>query len=130
MLSYRLVTTVIHEQPLVSGGRRPPAPALLIVSERLPRADESAGSRRLLALLSLLAPAARIDLWVERDETTGRAALSPSRVAEARARLAAAGVHVLSGGWRSLTDALSGPPYAVALFEFHAVAARYAPFVR
>src|SRR5688572_31521199 len=60
----------------------------------------------------------------------GRAALSPSRVAEARARLAAAGVHVLSGGWRSLTDALSGPPYAVALFEFHAEAARYAPFVR
>jgi len=109
---------------------RSSARRLFVVSERLPRADESAGSRRLLAILTLLAAEADVALWVERDETTGRGALSAERVALARARLAAAGVRVLPAGWRSFTEALAGPAYAVALFEFHAMAARYAAFVR
>jgi len=103
---------------------------VLVVSERLPRPDESAGSRRLLTLLALVARHHPVDLWIERDETTGHGALSRARVAEARTRLATAGVHVLAGGWRPLIDALSGPSYAVALFEFHAMAARYADLVR
>ena len=100
------------------------------MSERLPRADESAGSRRLLALLTLLAPEARIDLWVERDETTGRGALSAERIAAARAALGGVQVHVMSHGWRSLSGALAGAAYDVVLFEFHAMAVRYAGFVR
>lgn len=103
---------------------------ILVISERLPRRDESGGSRRLATVLELLARRHVVDLWVERDETTGRSALAPARVTADRARVAADGVSLMPSTWRALDTTLAGARYDAVLFEFYQMAARYAPVVR
>ncbi len=107
-----------------------PRPRLLAVAERLPRPDESAGSSRFLAILSHLTRLADVDLWVERDETTGRTPLPPARVQADRDRLATCGVRVLPTTWRALREALAAHAYETVLFEVYDMASRYLPVVR
>ena len=118
---------------MTSPGLPPPSssrPRLLAIAERLPRPDESAGSRRFLAILGHLTQLVEVDLWVERDETAGRTPLPAARVAADRDRLAAHGVRVLPTTWTALHDALVADRHETVWFEFHDMAARYLPVVR
>lgn len=117
---------------MTDGARRTSTqrPPVLVVAERLPRPDESSGSARFLAMLSLLARAGDVDLWVERDETAGRTPLPAARVAADRQRLADLGVRVLAHPFRSLLEALATGQHGMVLFEMYDVAARYLPIVR
>ena len=103
---------------------------LLVLAERLPRPDESSGSCRFLAILSHLARRGPVDLWVERDETTGRTALPAARVARDRERLTGLGIQVLPLPFHALRAAIHSHAYDRVLFEMHDVAARYLPTVR
>lgn len=105
-------------------------PRLLAIAECLPRPDVSAGSTRFLAMLAQLARVARVDLWVEHDETQGDTPLSLAMVAADRERLAQLGVRVLPCTWAAYREALSGEPYDTVLFEFYYTAARYLRVVR
>ena len=84
----------------------------------------------MLAILRQLTSLVDVDLWVERDETTGRTPLPPARVQADRDRLATSGVRVLPATWRALDDALDAHAYETVLFEVYDMAARYLPVVR
>lgn len=103
---------------------------LLLISERLPKRDESGGSARLFALLGILARAHRIDLWVERDERFGYGAVTSARLHRAETGLTNLGVRVLPRGWRALVSALKHTTYDEVIFEFFFTAARYGALVR
>lgn len=103
---------------------------LLVIAERLPRPDESSGSRRLLAILTLLARRHEVDLWVDRDETAGRVSIPRAMVVRDQALLTSFGVRVLAQGFTALRAAMASTTYDTALFEFYEMASRYARFVR
>ncbi|MGE3277343.1 MAG: glycosyltransferase [Vicinamibacterales bacterium] len=105
-------------------------PRLLVVSERLPRPDESSGSCRFLTILEHLAAAADVDLWIELDETTGQMPLPPSRVEADRARLTSLGIDVLPCTWTAFRRAVARRQYDIVFFEFYAMAGRYLEVVR
>ncbi len=106
-------------------------PRVLVVTEALPRPDESAGSSRLLAVVTHLALMGRhVDLWVEHDECEGQTPLSPARVERDRRRLEALGVRVLPATWRAFRQAVTRQRYSAVVFEFYHVAARYMPAMR
>ena len=104
-------------------------PRLLVITERLPRPDESSGSARLLAIVTALARHATVDLWVELDESEGPRRLSTARVAADRERLVREGVFVLPTGWPGLREALNRT-YDTVVIEFYHVASRYLRVLR
>lgn len=108
----------------------PERPRILVVSECLPRPDESAGSSRFLAMLTHLARMGAVDLWVERDESEGPLALPTSRVAADRLRLESLGVNVLPATWRAFRATVKTERYDAVLIEFYHVAIRYLPALR
>jgi glycosyltransferase involved in cell wall biosynthesis len=95
---------------------------ILVLWWRFPRPDFSAGERRLIAILEILARSHRVDYVIpfepEDDDVDGREAL------------VRAGVNVLGTGWETLARALARRPYHLVLFEFYRLFEGYAPAIR
>jgi len=95
---------------------------LLAITEFLPCAEHSAGDRRFVGLLEILARQHDVDLYTEFDADY----LSSEDVKRSTTKLEAHGVRLLGMGWPSLARALARKHYDVGLFEFYGTAERNA----
>ncbi len=87
---------------------------VFVVSEDIPRPDHSGGDRRFFALLEMLARRHRVDLWVESTWTE----FPPEVIKRYCDALKAAGVQLLSPGWKPFVAALAKTRYDIGFFEF------------
>src|SRR5262249_41356927 len=86
---------------------------IFVASTTVPRPDETAGDRRFVALLELLARSHRVDFCsVAADR------IAPDAFERARLALSRTAVTLLAPGWRSFTTALVWRRYDIGLFEF------------
>jgi glycosyltransferase involved in cell wall biosynthesis len=90
------------------------------VAQFLPRPDRSAGDRRFVALLAMIARNHAIDLWVEFDS----ADLTLEDIEGYQQTLKAAGVKLLGLGRKPFVLALARTHYDVGFFEFYFTAER------
>jgi glycosyltransferase involved in cell wall biosynthesis len=96
---------------------------ILVVWWRLPKPDFSAGERRLVSLLELLARTHRVDFVMPyQKEGEGQAGTELP--------LRRAGVNVLGSGWPAFARALSRTRYHLVLFEFYHLFEGYAAAIR
>jgi len=95
---------------------------VFVVSEDIPRPDHSGGDRRFFALLEMLARRHRVDLWVESTWTE----FPPEVIKRYCDALKAAGVQLLSPGWKPFVAALAKTRYDIGFFEFYFLAERNA----
>src|SRR5262245_3926790 len=95
-------------------GNRGRALRILVPTTTLLAPDRSAGDRRLLALLEILARTHRVDCSV-----LPSAPLPLEHVMQVKSLLQRSGIGFLNPGWHSFAAALFRTWYDVALFEFY-----------
>lgn len=102
---------------------------VLVISNNIPRPDTSAGERRLLALIEMLARHHDVDFCSTYNELKYESESNPD-IQRYRRLLEATGANLIESEWRALPAALAQNRYDVAIIEFYSLAARYMRLLR